>query len=129
MGQGAPEILAGLGGRTHVDIVRMLWPTGVLQDELKVSADAYTPLDEIDRRGSSCPVLFAWDGKKYQFITDVIGAGVVGHWISPTSQEYSRPGGMDQGGWDPVETAQRLPEPALRRAHGRGQFHRPTCDW
>ncbi len=91
MGQGAPEILAGLGSRTHVDIVRMLWPTGVLQDELKVPADAYTPLDEIDRRGSSCPVLFAWDGKKYQFITDVIGAGVVGHWISPTSRNIPDP--------------------------------------
>ncbi|HTU50288.1 MAG TPA: CRTAC1 family protein, partial [Acidobacteriaceae bacterium] len=91
MGQGAPEILAGLGDRTHVDIVRMLWPTGVLQDELKVPADAYTPLDEIDRRGSSCPVLFAWDGKKYQFITDVIGAGVVGHWISPTSRNIPDP--------------------------------------
>ena len=91
MGQGAPEILAGLGDRTHVDIVRMLWPTGVLQDELKVLADAYTPLDEIDRRGSSCPVLFAWDGKKYQFITDVIGAGVVGHWISPTSRNIPDP--------------------------------------
>ena len=91
MGQGAPEILAGLGNRTHLDIVRMLWPTGVLQDELKVPADAYTPLDEIDRRGSSCPVLFAWDGKEYQFITDVIGAGVVGHWISPTSRNIPDP--------------------------------------
>ena len=91
MGQGAPEILAGLGSRTHVDIVRMLWPTGVLQDELKVPADAYTPLAEIDRRGSSCPVLFAWNGKKYQFITDVIGAGVVGHWISPTSRNIPDP--------------------------------------
>jgi hypothetical protein len=91
MGQGAPEILAGLGNRTHVDVVRMLWPTGVLQDELKVPADTFTPLDEIDRRGSSCPVLFAWDGKKYQFITDVIGAGVVGHWISPTSRNIPDP--------------------------------------
>jgi tetratricopeptide (TPR) repeat protein len=91
MGQGAPEILAGLGDRTQVDIVRMLWPTGVLQDELKVPTDAYTPLDEIDRRGSSCPVLFAWDGKKYLFVTDVIGAGVVGHWISPTARNIPDP--------------------------------------
>ncbi len=91
MGQGAPEILAGLGSRTHVDIVRMLWPTGVLQDELKVPTDKFTPLDEIDRRGSSCPVLFAWDGKKYQFVTDVIGAGVVGHWVSPTSRNIPDP--------------------------------------
>ena len=91
MGQGSPEILAGLGSRAHVDIVRMLWPTGVLQDELKVPADTFTPLDEIDRRGSSCPVLFAWDGKKYRFVTDVIGAAVVGHWVSPTSRNIPDP--------------------------------------
>jgi ASPIC and UnbV/FG-GAP-like repeat len=91
MGQGAPEILAGLGNRTHVDIVRMVWPTGVLQDELKVPADKFTPLHEIDRRGSSCPVLFAWDGKEYRFISDVIGAAVVGHWISPTSRNVPDP--------------------------------------
>jgi hypothetical protein len=30
-------------------------------------------------------VLFAWDGTRYQFVSDVIGAAVVGHWISPSS--------------------------------------------
>jgi Tfp pilus assembly protein PilF len=104
MGQGSPEILAGLGNRDHVDIVRMLWPTGVLQDELKVPADASTSLNEIDRRGSSCPVLFAWDGKEYTFISDVIGAAVVGHWVSPTSKNIPDP---DE--WIKVEGSQLKP--------------------
>lgn len=85
LGQGAPEILAGLGSEQKADIVRMVWPTGVLQDELNVPADKRTVIEEIDRRGSSCPVLFAWDGKKYRFVSDVIGAAVVGHWVSPTA--------------------------------------------
>jgi Tfp pilus assembly protein PilF len=86
MGQSSPEILAGLGGEPKADIVRMVWPTGVLQDEINIAGDKRTALEEIDRRGSSCPVLFAWDGRQYRFVSDVIGAAVVGHWVSPTSK-------------------------------------------
>lgn len=86
LGQGSMELIAGLGSSEHADIVRMLWPTGVPQDELELPANKPLALTELDRRGSSCPVLFAWDGTKYGFVSDVIGAGVVGHWISPTSR-------------------------------------------
>jgi tetratricopeptide (TPR) repeat protein len=85
MGQSAPEILAGLGTESRVDIVRMLWPTGVLQDELNIAANQAHTIQELDRRGSSCPTLFAWDGTHYRFVSDVIGAAVVGHWTSPTT--------------------------------------------
>ena len=86
MGQGSLELIAGLGASDHADIIRLLWPTGVPQDELDIAASKPVALTELDRRGSSCPVLFAWDGTKYDFVSDVIGAGVVGHWISPTSR-------------------------------------------
>ncbi len=86
MGQGATELIAGLGSSEHADVVRLLWPTGVPQDELDIAANKPLALTELDRRGSSCPVLFAWDGAKYTFVSDVIGAGVVGHWMSPTSR-------------------------------------------
>ena len=91
LSQGPPEILAGLGKNTNADIVRMLWPTGVLQDEIDVAVNKPASFMELDRRGSSCPTLFAWNGEKYQFITDVIGAGVIGHWISPTSKNTPDP--------------------------------------
>lgn len=89
MGQGSMEILAGLGQGDRADVVRLLWPTGVPQDELAVASDKPAALKELDRRGSSCPVLFAWDGSKYTFISDVIGAAVVGHWVSPVSRNNS----------------------------------------
>ena len=91
LSQGPPEILVGLGQADKADVVRMLWPTGVPQDELDVAAGKPVTLTELDRRGSSCPVLFAWDGSKYQFVTDVIGAGVIGHWISPVSTNHADP--------------------------------------
>jgi Tfp pilus assembly protein PilF len=73
----------GLGAETEADIVRLLWPTGVLQDEVGVAAGRRHAVTEIDRRGSSCPVLFAWNGSRFEFITDAIGPGVVGHWVAP----------------------------------------------
>ena len=91
MGQSAPEILAGLGSEKRVDIVRMLWPTGVLQDELNIAVNQAHTIQELDRRGSSCPTLFAWDGTHYRFVSDVIGAAVVGHWTSPVTTNKPDP--------------------------------------
>lgn len=91
LGQNSTEFLAGIGHAENADVVRMLWPTGVPQDEIDISAAKPLVLKELDRRGSSCPVLFAWDGKKYQFISDVIGAAVIGHWVSPTAKNQADP--------------------------------------
>lgn len=90
LGQNAGEVIAGLGQTDHVDVVRLLWPTGVPQDEIDLDAKTVA-LKELDRRGSSCPVLFAWDGTRYKFISDVIGAAVVGHWVSPTATNQADP--------------------------------------
>ncbi len=90
-GQGPAEILAGIGTSNQADVVRLLWPTGVPQDEINVAADKPVTLVELDRRGSSCPTLFSWDGSKYQFVSDVIGAAVVGHWVSPTQRNLPDP--------------------------------------
>ena len=91
LSQGSTDLLAGLGQTEQVDVVRMLWPTGVPQDEIDISATKPLELKELDRRGSSCPVLFAWNGTKYEFISDVIGAAVIGHWVSPTATNRADP--------------------------------------
>jgi tetratricopeptide (TPR) repeat protein len=89
--QNPPQILAGLGKAESVDLLRILWPTGVLQDEIDLPHTPVIAMKEADRRGSSCPVLFAWDGHKYKLVTDVIGAAVVGHWFTPARRNISRP--------------------------------------
>jgi hypothetical protein len=72
--QSAPQILVGLGQARSIDLLRILWPTGVLQDEIDLPHTQVIAMKEADRRGSSCPVVFAWDGHRYKFVTDVIGA-------------------------------------------------------
>jgi tetratricopeptide (TPR) repeat protein len=106
--QGPPQILAGLGDAAGIDLLRILWPTGVLQDEIDLPAlnhgHGVIAMKEADRRGSSCPVLFAWDGHKYKMVTDVIGAAVVGHWFTPARRNIPHP---DE--WIKVDGGQLVP--------------------
>ena len=91
LGQSATPILAGLGAERHAEVVRLLWPTGVPQDEINLVAKRVQNITELDRRGSSCPVLFSWNGREYEFIADMIGPGVVGHWVAPGERDVPDP--------------------------------------
>ncbi|HZW79830.1 MAG TPA: FG-GAP-like repeat-containing protein [Candidatus Deferrimicrobiaceae bacterium] len=91
LGQNSPYLTVGLGAAKEADIVRMLWPTGVLQDEINVAGDKQQNFTEMDRRGSSCPTLFVWNGERYEFVADMLGAGVVGHWVGPNQHDVPRP--------------------------------------
>jgi Flp pilus assembly protein TadD len=108
LSQGPPEVLIGLGDSDGIDLLRLLWPTGVPQDEIDVARKPVVTYTEADRRGSSCPVLFAWDGKRYVLVTDTIGAAVVGHWFTPARRNIPDP---DE--WIKVEGSQ------LAEANGR----------
>ncbi|MGA2004696.1 MAG: FG-GAP-like repeat-containing protein [Terriglobales bacterium] len=90
LGQNSPYLTIGLGQAKQADVVRMLWPTGVLQDEIEVAANKLQNIQELDRRGSSCPTLFAWDGKHYGLVGDMLGAGVIGHWIASNNGRIER---------------------------------------
>ncbi|MGH9715845.1 MAG: FG-GAP-like repeat-containing protein [Candidatus Acidiferrales bacterium] len=101
LGQSDTSIDVGLDSATKADIVRMLWPTGVLQDEINFPVDANARIEELDRHGSSCPLLFSWDGHHFKFIDDILGAGIVGHWLAPgrrnvpDPEEYIKVNGSD----------------------------------
>jgi hypothetical protein len=63
----------------------------VLQDEINIAGDQQHNYLEMDRRGSSCPTLFVWNGERYEFVADLLGAGVVGHWVGPGQRDLPRP--------------------------------------
>jgi len=91
LSQNSPTLIAGLGSEKSTDVVRLLWPKGVPQDEVNLQAGEVHLINELDRRGSSCPVLFSWNGKEYEFIADMIGPAVVGHWIAPGERDVPDP--------------------------------------
>jgi Tfp pilus assembly protein PilF len=115
LGQNSPYLTIGLGQAKQADVVRMLWPTGVLQDEIEVAANKLQNIQELDRRGSSCPTLFAWDGTHYELVGDMLGAGVIGHWIA------SNKGRIERNIPRPTE-AIKLDRATLREKDGKLSF-------
>ena len=85
------DIVFGLGTRTSADVVRVLWPAGIVQAELPAAAapaagvvpHATLELTELDRKPSSCPYLFTWNGERFEFITDFMGGGEMGYQHAP----------------------------------------------
>jgi Tfp pilus assembly protein PilF len=88
-GQGLQPVTVGLGGAKRIDFVALDWPDGVFQTELDLEAGKIHRVFEIQRQLSSCPVLFAWNGKFFTFISDLLGVGGIGYAVG--LREYSEP--------------------------------------
>ena len=78
----AADLLFGLGPRKAADVVRVLWPAGIVQAETQLAAATMT-VSELDRKPSSCPFLFTWNGSRFEFVTDFMGGGEMGYWVAP----------------------------------------------
>lgn len=64
----------GLGTRSSIDVVRIVWPNGILQAEFDRDADQVIVADQ--RLKGSCPWVFTFDGTGMRFLTDFL-------WRSP----------------------------------------------
>jgi len=82
-GQSVGPVVVGVGASTSAPLVRVRWPDGVMQAELNVPVDQFLPLTEQNRKTGSCPVLFTFDGRKYQCIGDFLGGGGLGYLVAP----------------------------------------------
>lgn len=81
--QSCLPMLAGLGGDSKADYVALQWPDGVAQVELGLGAGTTHKIAELQRKVSSCPVLFAWNGNRFEFVTDFAGVGGLGYYVGP----------------------------------------------
>ncbi|HEX8289034.1 MAG TPA: FG-GAP-like repeat-containing protein [Pyrinomonadaceae bacterium] len=96
------DIHFGLGKREKPDVVRVIWTSGIIQAEIEALESknqiAARPLtiEELDRKPSSCPYLYTWNGEKFEFITDFLGGGEMayshgdGQTNTPDPEEYVR---------------------------------------
>ncbi len=90
-GQSLQPIALGLGGAERADFVRLQWTDGVLQTEMALAGGELHAIAEYQRQLSSCPVLFAFDGEGFQFVSDVLGVGGIGFLIEPGRYAEPRP--------------------------------------
>jgi Flp pilus assembly protein TadD len=92
------DIIFGLDKRAGADAVRVLWPAGIAQAETEfASATTIGPnskalkITELDRKPSSCPYLYAWNGERFEFVTDFMGGGEMGYWEAPGVRNHPDP--------------------------------------
>ena len=50
-----------------------------------------TVVEELDRKPSSCPFLFTWNGERFEFVTDFMGGGEMGYWEGPGRRNVPDP--------------------------------------
>src|SRR5207245_8003061 len=66
------------------------------QNSIQLATDNPLNVRESERLSSSCPLLYAWYGTKFMYVTDVLGAAPIGELapdgttISPHPEEYVR---------------------------------------
>ncbi len=75
--EGTP-LLFGLRNYAEVDTVRITWPNGLVQNETRQPAGQQLSYKEKPRLSGSCPMIFAWNGARFEFITDVLGVAPLG---------------------------------------------------
>ena len=91
------DIHFGLGPREKPDAVRVIWTSGTVQAEVEFptilknqTAKNSAPLkiEELDRKPSSCPYLYTWNGERFEFVTDFLGGGEMGNWQEAGAYHY-----------------------------------------
>lgn len=74
---GTPLVF-GLRDVKEIDTVRITWPNGLIQNELRQPVSRAVMYKEAQRLSGSCPMIFTWDGTGYRYITDVLGVAPLG---------------------------------------------------
>jgi len=71
-----PVTRLGLGSRRRADVLRVIWTNGVPQNALDPKTRA--TVKEVQQLKGSCPFLYAFDGARWRFVTDVLGRAPAG---------------------------------------------------
>jgi Tfp pilus assembly protein PilF len=72
----SPVTHVGLGSRRKADVLRIVWSNGVPQNALDPRVE--TVVREVQQLKGSCPFLYAFDGQRWRFVTDVLGRSPAG---------------------------------------------------
>ncbi|HEY7212304.1 MAG TPA: FG-GAP-like repeat-containing protein [Bryobacteraceae bacterium] len=98
--------------RADVDTIRITWPNGLIQNEPHQKRGQLLKIAEAQRLSGSCPMIFTWNGEKFQFITDVLGVAPLG-------------ASSGDGHYFPVDHDEyiQIPDSALKPRNSKYQVH------
>lgn len=95
----------GTGAKETIDILKVRWSDAADGEiGVEVSPDQTWQVTELRIATGSCPYLYAWDGERFNFITDLLGAAPLG---LPARRGFMIPG-------DPVEIVKIGTEDSFR---------------
>ncbi|MFN9786588.1 MAG: FG-GAP-like repeat-containing protein, partial [Planctomycetia bacterium] len=90
--RGEPQ-LAGVGDSERIDVLRLTWPNGVVSTQLDLPLQPTAGVDDFEAaldgmiqpsgQIGSCPFLYTWNGRAFEFISDVLGITPLGLPIAP----------------------------------------------
>lgn len=66
----------GLGEARKADVLRVVWTNGIPQNAL--APPVKTLVKEVQQLKGSCPFVYAYDGRRWSFVTDALGRSPVG---------------------------------------------------
>lgn len=92
----------GLGPAEKADILRVIMTNGVPQNRIDPKANEL--ICERQILLSSCPYLYTWNGRRYEFVTDLI-------WASPLGLKASQTGIMPWRDWEYLKIDGRSLQP------------------
>jgi hypothetical protein len=100
------------GNNASIDVVRITWPNGLIQNEVRQAANQTHTFEEAQRLSGSCPMIWCWNGQEFQFITDVLGVAPLG-------------ASDGDGSYFPVDHQEyvQIPGAALQPKDGRYEIH------
>ncbi len=75
--QGLP-LSFGLGGAKSIETIRITWPNGLIQNESQLEAAESYHFEEKPRLSGSCPMIYIWNGREFEFISEVLGVAPLG---------------------------------------------------
>jgi len=71
-------LVFGLGEYREADAIRITWPNGLIQHEAKQPGQKAHAYKEAQRLSGSCPQVWTWNGREFEYITDVLGVAPLG---------------------------------------------------
>lgn len=68
----------GLGTAEDFDTIRVTWPNGLIQNEMPEEPVSEVEIEEAPRLSGSCPMVYTWNGREFEYISEVLGVAPLG---------------------------------------------------